>query len=470
MKHSLDFINLNRPNATAIISQDGQHITYQQLAHDTVEASRLLEPNNTIFIIAKNDYPAVTFYLAGMEFNTVPLLLSNRLQAEQLQSLIMQYQPNFILVDKKRVNEFTGFNIVHERKQYCLLKKNAATKPKLHPKLAFLATTSGSTGSPKLVRFSKQNLISNARSIIEYLAISEKERAIAHLPISYSYGLSILNSHLIAGASIYLTNETIMDKSFWESMAEHDITSFSGVPFHYESLLRMRLSTMNLPKLKTMTQAGGKLNERFLQKMSQLCEQMNVQFWVMYGQTEASPRIAYLPSNKLKENPDSIGVAIPHGKLWVKDREGRDITSSGKIGELVYEGDNVCLGYAKSLTDLNNGDENKGLLETGDLALCHSGLFFLKGRIKRFIKVFGNRISLTHVETILYELGYDAIAYGSDDKLNIAIVGNLDIDLSKLKFNLSELLAINFTAINIKTISRIPRLESGKVDYQCLMK
>ncbi|RXE95888.1 AMP-binding protein [Pseudoalteromonas phenolica] len=205
-------------------------------------------------------------------------------------------------------------------------------------------------------------------------------------------------------------------------------------------------------------------------KMSQLCEQMNVQFWVMYGQTEASPRIAYLPSNKLKENPDSIGVAIPHGKLWVKDREGRDITSSGKIGELVYEGDNVCLGYAKSLTDLNNGDENKGLLETGDLALCHSGLFFLKGRIKRFIKVFGNRISLTHVETILYELGYDAIAYGSDDKLNIAIVGNLDIDLSKLKFNLSELLAINFTAINIKTISRIPRLESGKVDYQCLMK
>ncbi|RXE95886.1 AMP-binding protein [Pseudoalteromonas phenolica] len=123
MKHSLDFINLNRPNATAIISQDGQHITYQQLAHDTVEASRLLEPNNTIFIIAKNDYPAVTFYLAGMEFNTVPLLLSNRLQAEQLQSLIMQYQPNFILVDKKRVNEFTGFNIVHERKQYCLLKK-----------------------------------------------------------------------------------------------------------------------------------------------------------------------------------------------------------------------------------------------------------------------------------------------------------------------------------------------------------
>ena len=166
----------------------------------------------------------------------------------------------------------------------------------------------------------------------------------------------------------------------------------------------------------------------------------------------------------------SIGKAIPGGKLVIHDKKGNDITESGEIGELVYRGENVCLGYAENFSDLSKGDENQGFLKTGDLASCKQGYFYIEGRLKRFIKIFGNRISLSHVETTLQNLGYESIAFGTDNTLNIAIVKSKDFDVQTLKKTLGDLFSINYTTIQIQLIARIPRLENGKVDYQCLMK
>ncbi|CAM3591504.1 AMP-binding protein [Pseudoalteromonas maricaloris] len=463
-------INKQYPEHIAVITENGESYTYRALLDDVANAAKPLQQKALLFIIGNNDYPCLVHYLAAIEAEVVVLFLSANMATEQLETLVCTYRPDYVLTKAKKASIFSKYTVLSSQDQYQLLCDPLNKPHSLHPQLAFLASTSGSTGSPKLVRFSRQNLLSNAQAIKEYLSITPLERAIVHLPISYSYGLSIVNSHLLAGASIYLTNETIMDKSFWENMTAHEITSFSGVPFHYESLLRMKLDTMKLPHLRTMTQAGGKLAERYLSKIQTLTNKMGINFWVMYGQTEASPRISYMQPSDLNTHLGSIGKAIPRGKLWLQDEQGNDITESGDIGELVYEGDNVCLGYAETIFDLSKGDENQGILKTGDLASCKQGYFYIEGRLKRFIKVFGNRISLSHVEATLQELGYESVAFGTDDKLNIAIVNGEEIDLRTLKKTFAELFSINFTAIKIQTVSHIPRLESGKVDYQCLMK
>ncbi|HCV05183.1 AMP-dependent synthetase [Candidatus Saccharibacteria bacterium] len=462
-------INNEHLENIAVITQNGEHYTYQMLSNDVSKIARSFKSRSLLFIIGSNDYSCLVHYLAALESDTVVLFLSASIAAAQLKTLLYTYRPEYVLA-KAREGVFSQYDVLRYHEQYQFLGRTLSKPYILHSNLAFLASTSGSTGSPKLVRFSKQNLFSNVQAIKEYLSISQQERAIVHLPISYSYGLSIVNSHLSAGASIYLTNETIMEKSFWENMAAHQITSFSGVPFHYESLLRMKVDSISLPYLKTMTQAGGKLTRRHLMKMQKLTRKLGINFWVMYGQTEASPRISYLRPSDLKEHLGSIGKAIPGGKLVIHDKKGNDITESGEIGELVYRGENVCLGYAENFSDLSKGDENQGFLKTGDLASCKQGYFYIEGRLKRFIKIFGNRISLSHVETTLQNLGYESIAFGTDNTLNIAIVKSKDFDVQTLKKTLGDLFSINYTTIQIQLIARIPRLENGKVDYQCLMK
>jgi len=463
------FINKNYPERTALITEQGQSISYAKLLIDIEKVSQQLIDGSIIFILGKNDYTTLIFYLASLESKTVPLLLSPELSDEQLQVFINKYQPKLILTNLPIEKSLDHFKQVSKHNLYSLFKNPNTLLPKLHNDLALLMTTSGSTGSPKLVRLSMNNLIANAASISEYLSITPEDRAIAHLPISYSYGLSIINSHLYAGASFYLTSSSLMEKTFWQEMKAFKITSFSGVPFHYETLLRLRFENMDLDNLKTMTQAGGKLAANKMEKVLAACQTKNIKFWAMYGQTEASPRISYLPTEDTSRKIGSIGKAIPHGHLWIKNEQGKDITSSGETGELVFEGENVCLGYAQSAEDLTLGDDNNGVLNTGDIACADKeGYFYIKGRIKRFLKIYGNRISLDQVESLLSKRGYESVAHGRDDKLTIQVVANIEFDTNAFRREIANLIKVNFVAITVKTITEIPRLENGKVDYKCL--
>jgi len=462
------FINRNYPERVALITEDGHEIRYAKLLEDIDVISKHFIVRNVIFIIGKNDYTTLLFYLAALEANTVPLLLSADLQTEQLQALIKQYSPKLILANLSIDNSLDDFELTKKYSQYGLFTNPKVLPPNLHSDLAILMSTSGSTGSPKLVRLSMENLISNAASIAEYLNITPEERAIAHLPMSYSYGLSIINSHLYSGASFYLNNYSLMEKFFWQGMKEYKITSFSGVPFHYETLLLLHFEKMELPHLKTMTQAGGKFTTKKLEKFLLVCEQKQISFVTMYGQTEASPRISYLPTEDTQRKTGSIGKAIPNGRLWIQDENNHNITTSGKEGELVYEGRNVFLGYAENLDDFSLGNINQGVLFTGDIACADDeGYFYIKGRIKRFLKIYGNRISLDQVERLLSKKGYDSIAYGRDDKLLIQVVAT-ELDINHLRREVASLIGVNFVAISVKIISEIPRLENGKVDYKCL--
>ena len=336
--------------------------------------------------------------------------------------------------------------------------------------LALLLTTSGSTGSPKLVKISNKNLVSNAISISKYLDISENDRAITSLPFNYSYGLSVINSHLYSGGSIVLTNKSIMEGGFWDAVRNNSVTSFSGVPYSYEILLKLKIEKLDAPSIKKMTQAGGKLDSEKIEKIYTACRDNSIKFYTMYGQTEATARISYLPTEDTLRKPNSIGIAIPDGQLWLENKNGDIVKKAGVIGELVYQGANVSMGYAKNINDLTSGDVNCGVLKTGDLAsFDEEGYFYIEGRKNRFIKVYGIRVSLDSLEKMVSKMGYTCAATGVDNKLLLYVVANLsDLSSEQLRMDIAGVLRINIIAIYINLVKELPRLETGKVDYNLL--
>ncbi len=235
----------------------------------------------------------------------------------------------------------------------------------IDPALRLLLSTSGTTGSRKYVRLSRDAIVANARQIAKALAIDDRSVGVAHLPLHYSYGLSVVTSHLAAGGRICLVNDSITSPSFWSKIGDAGGSHFPGVPFHYAALARLGLK-MAPESVNVFTQAGGALDLRIQTKMHDLASERGGQFFVMYGQTEASPRMATLQHADFSRKAGSVGVALADGKLSIVDDKGMALPPDA-IGTVVYEGPNVMLGYAMSRSDLGNGDEMKGRLETGDL-------------------------------------------------------------------------------------------------------
>ncbi|MBL4603157.1 MAG: AMP-binding protein [Emcibacteraceae bacterium] len=461
----------NTSEQTAIITETGKVVTYSTLSDDIKRTASSLNDRELIFILCRNDYMSLLFYLAALDAGAVPLLLTAEGQGPHLKKLLELYSPQWVVGTPGTVNTQGSFDPVSQHEGYTLYRNNASTSPQLHVNLAFLATTSGSTGDPKLVRLSANNLKTNAAAIVEYLDITPDDRAITSLPISYSYGLSVVNSHLLAGASIVLSGHSLMEKEFWQEINTHNVTSFAGIPYHYEMLLRLGLPRLKIPSITKMTQAGGRLDDVKIEKIHKFCDENGIKFWVMYGQTEASPRMSYLPREDTVRKLGSIGIPISGGKLWIKGESEDDITSTGQIGELIYEGDNVCLGYARNKEDLAQGDANQNKLSTGDLARCDKeGYFYIEGRLTGFLKVFGNRISLNQIEKYLSEKGFVSAAYGQDDHLVVSVVVDKELDEEKIKRELAHFTGVNMTAISVVGIKELPRLATGKIDYQCLAK
>lgn len=334
----------------------------------------------------------------------------------------------------------------------------------LHPELCVILTTSGSTGSAKFVRLSRNNIAANAHSIVEYLRITAGDRAATSLPPYYSYGLSVLNSHLLAGASLLLTNSSVADDDSWKAFAAQGCTSFSGVPHTFKILTRRGFTGADLPKLRYVTQAGGRLPPDLVEWMARLARDNGFEFFVMYGQTEATARMSYLPPELTLKNPNSIGIAIPGGSFHLVDEQGQRIVAANTPGELVYVGPNVMMGYAQSADDLAAG-KSLDELHTGDIALRdEAGLHYIVGRKSRFLKLFGLRVNLDDVEAFVKEQGFDAIATGSDERLLVLAAGTGDA--TSLAQRIADWLRLPLAAVGALFTEQLPILPNGKFDYQ----
>lgn len=377
--------------------------------------------------------------------------------SQKNQQLLSQYPINYLIVNDK-----------------CVPVNNFAIA--LHPNLALLLSTSGSTGSSKLVKLSYNNLIANTRDIGNYLPITSDDTVVTTLPLHYSFGLSILQSHLAVGASIVLTNATPLEKSLWQIYKTYQPQSFYGVPFSFDLLNRLQFKRLPLDSVKYFAQAGGKINLDTCQVLSQWCSDHQQQLYLMYGQTEATARIAYLSPNKLPEKSGYIGQAIPNGQLCLRDDNDKKITQVGLCGELCYKGDNVFIGYASSIACLSRA-EHIEWLKTGDIATLDSeGDYQIIGRTKRIIKVLGKRISLDDIEA--YLISALSKKTSSDltkqQAINIAVSGQdeqLHIYFDQVGAEPQILLLIeDFTKINSRYItlhylSELPRLSNGKIAY-----
>jgi long-chain acyl-CoA synthetase len=396
------------------------------------------------FLLCDNRLADLALYLACLRQGHVPLLLAAQTPPDQLAALKARYQPQWIST--------------HGEPQ----AEPAATVTELHPALGLLLSTSGTTGSPRLVRLTRTSLQANAASIACYMQLSAKERAITSLPMHYSYGLSVINSHLLVGATLVLNTDSVFSREFLQRLREHQVTSLSGVPYMYQMLQRTDFFKQELPALRMLTQAGGRLDEKLMRLVAEHAQASGRRFFVMYGQTEACARISYVPPEQLVSKIGSIGVPIQDGTLEV----------AAESGELIYRGPNVMLGYAEQRADLGRGDDCQGRLHTGDLGrVDDDGFFYITGRLKRFIKVSGNRVSLDEVEQALQAVLQVPLAVGgTDDRLVVWLEAQEATLLDQVREFVRQQYAIHPTMTRLQLVGQLPLLTSGKKDYSALLR
>lgn len=375
----------------------------------------ILLPNSVRFIVA---------YLAVLKSGNTCVPLAIDIEKSSLDHIIAQTRCDSFFVTCRRsawIEDSTSL-IVDEAALDRLLDDGPApveTDESFDDqRLASIIFTSGSTGEPKGVMLSHRNLISNTSSIVEYLELTSDDRILAVLPFSYCYGLSLLHTHLRVGASMVLNDRFVFTGRIIADLLDWECTEFAGVPSHFQILLRKTKSfkETEFPALKRVTQAGGELHDAFITEFVESFP--DVAFHVMYGQTEATARLAHLPPARLADKLGSIGRAIPGVTLEVVDDQGLP-RRAGEVGELVARGDNVMRGYLGD-PEATGRTIRDGWLHTGDLATKdEEGFIFLVGRMKEMIKTGGRRINPKEVEAVIVAMPevVDASVEGVDDDI-----------------------------------------------------
>lgn len=431
-------------------------------------ARRLERPRKQlVFLLATNDGLTLLGFLAAAAAGHAVALIDPALPSAQLSHLLACYQPEIVIgADAAKVVSGNGdWHILTPVASLptVALRAGEGDQPALAPDLGLLLLTSGTTGSAKFVRLSWSAVAANARQIASSLSLTPDSVTIAHLPFHYSYGLSVVTSHLVAEGRIAFIGEAITSQDFWPRVEACGGTHFPGVPFHYGVLARLGLHRAPAC-VSSFTQAGGHLDARLQTAVLTATEARGARFFVMYGQTEASPRMSCVPSERLREKLGSVGLPMPGGRFSIVDADGR-LLPAGETGVVVYEGPNVMMGYATSRADLALGDTMGGRLETGDLGhLDGEGFLFLSGRAARFAKIAGLRLSLDDMERQLAPLGPVA-CIDLGERIAVAFEGEIPEGAKEQARSLALACKIPAATFLLRALPAIPRKTSGKIDY-----
>lgn len=416
-------------------------------------------PGNTrrlALLYLDNTLPAITILLSFLKSPHACALLSPDLAPQFKEELERRYAPAYIY-DPARTN-IAGYQYTADGR---LFTGNELQEVTIHPQVKLLLSTSGTTGSPKFVKLSESNLLENARSIAAYLPVNGADVTPLNLPVYYSYGLSVLTSNAIFGGTLVCCHTDILNREFWSGMERLGYTSIAGVPFVYEMLDRIGFTKKTYPSLKYFTQAGGRLREALVRKFAAYASENNYSFFVMYGQTEATARMAYLPPAGLEQRPSSIGIPIPGGTF--------DIDPDN--GELLYAGPNIFGGYVSDREHLADYRQ-EAWLRTGDLARKdEAGFYYITGRINRFVKLFGSRINLDEVEHLLAaNLNIPFKGVGIEDKLMLLVTDQPGVDEQAVIALVTATLRLHPTVVKVWVVPELPLTANGKTDYTRIQK
>ena len=437
----------------ALIFENGKYFTYNSLILNSKKISKFLPTQKKlIFLLGQNNLETIAGYISFIDKGHTVALLDHKINNFFLKKLISLYKPSYIFCEKTKHKKNT-LTPIFIFKSYVLFRNKQNPKYVLHEDLMLLMSTSGSTGSPKLVKQSYLNVASNTDNIIRYLNIKSKDTTITSLPISYVYGLSVVNTHLLKGAKIVLTNKSMVEKKFWELIKNFKVNNFSGVPYNY-SIVEKIFKKGVPPSIKYTTQAGGKMNHPLIKNIIQIYKKHKIKFLQMYGAAEATSRMSYLDWKYADNKIGSIGKPIPGGNFYLVDNKEEKIKKSFKNGELVYQGKKVFIGYAKNIKDLSKPGISQGFLKTGDIAYKDkNGFYFIVGRKNRYCKIYGVRVNLPELESLLFERGVDSIMKEGNENQIFVYTKNVLKTKKKLKY-ISELTSINLNVFIIKKYSK----------------
>jgi acyl carrier protein len=423
-------------------------VTYRKLSED-VEAysTRFGSARRLILLEFATTYEAIVAYLAALKTRN-PIILTD---------------PGKRTANNRTAEQF-GVELFISS-DGSLEERSVGQRYELHPCLAVLLSTSGSTGTPRLVRLSRQNIQSPSESTAEYLEYRKNDVAALALPLHFGAGLFVLNSHLLLGAKCSATDIPINSVHYLEWLRDARITNFTGVPYAFEVFEQIQFRKFEFPDLKNMTVLGGKLPFDIMREYVNYLKERQAKFYIDYGQTEAN-RAAYLPPEAVLENPNCIGRAAPGVELYLADEDGSRITEVNTQGELVIVGPNVMMGYATCGADLSEGDTLQERY-TGDFAeRTTADLFKIVGRKARFSKIAGFRVSHENVEEHLAENGISALVTGTDKFLVVALTDGTGVDEATTV--ILQCTTLNSTQLKVFHLEEVPRLSNGKPDYQTI--
>ena len=408
--------NLDRDGIAVI--DEGREVSYRELASLASRAADGLAPHTVKIVRNKQDLDTVALFVGCVNRGVVPLMLPDTMDSGLFERLRSTYEG----------------------------------KP-TDPALGLLLTTSGSTGSPKLVRISRSNLAADNKMSEVLFGFDTSTRMTMILPICYAWGLSVACSVLEAGGTLVMTRKTVMDPELADVVRSASATHIAGVPYMYEALDRFRFFEGNFPSLRGLLVSGGALAPALRRKYAEFAKGRDIAFCEGYGQTETTGVMTTIRTDVHLDLIGSIGKSENGGRFRVED------------GELIYEGPIVAMGYAVCAEDLMKGDEWKGVRRTGDMAKIDAdGYVTLTGRASRFLKIFGNRVSLEEVENLVKDgfAGAGCAATGADNDLHVFVCGVSAADVEKF---LVAKLHFNATVVKVHVLDSIPLNANGKTDY-----
>jgi long-chain acyl-CoA synthetase len=420
------------------------------------------------FLYPFNEVESLIAYLASLQAGHAIVMLDPEMDSGFKARLTDLFEPDFIIGPAGELGKGLRHYALEAlpESQLDFRRSRDPHRHPIHPDLTLLISTSGSTGSAKLVRLTARNMEASATAISAELRHNDSECNILTAPIYNAYGQSVVHTALLSGGRFVLTQARLVSGEFWDTVRRAQCNCIGGTPYFYQVLDRLDLEWLDVPLLMKFIQTGGRLSEDLVRKFHQLISRRGGRLHIMYGQAEATARICGLPPEFLPDAARSVGRPLRGFRLWIESEEGR-VCAPMEEGELTLEGPNVMMGYASQASDLGAGDQMGGRLSTGDLGYHDErGLFYITGRKARFAKVFGWRVSLDDVEELL-TVSAPVAATSEGDRV-VVYCEDHSLDMAPLLAKLAERLRIHPSGFAWRAIKEIPRLSNGKTDYRAL--
>ena len=441
----------NNKSIALIDASKNETFTYSEIKSFKSKFEKNFKNKSLVLLLTSNSIFSILSYVTLMATNKkiILLLINEDIKEKFIKKIIRIYGPNYILTSKKL--NVKKYIIKKKYENYLLLENKLINNKDLNFINKLLIPTSGTTGNPKMVRLSLQNLNENTKSIIKSLNIKKTDTTITTMPMSYSYGLSIINTFLSKSAKIIVSKDSIASKNFWKYFNQYNISNLNGVPKFYEFLNKLRFENINKDSLRFITQAGGNLDLKYKKYLYKLSKKNKFIFYIMYGLTEASPRVSVLNVNENNNKINSVGKPIEGVNIKINSK-----TKNSKKGLIEIHGKNICLGYSEKLYDLKKSDENNSKLISGYIGFLDKDKFlYIFKRKSRISKIFGLRINLDDMEEKLLKAGIKAKCL-TDDKYILINIFKFS-DKEKIKNMIYESFGINKNFIKIIIKNYIPK-------------